>query len=102
MTPQQTDRSGAPTTIARQPDRFTIAVEGREVGFAEFSDGGGRRSFFHTVVDPAFQGRGLATILVAHALEATRADGFRITAPCWMVADYIEKSGAYDDLVDPA
>lgn len=96
------DRTGAPTTIGREADRFTISVEGAQVGFAEFSDAGGRRSFFHTVVDPAYQGRGLATILVAHALEATRADGLRITAPCWMVAEYIAKSGAYDDLYDRA
>lgn len=108
MTPQTTDRTGAPTTIGRQADRFTISVEGREVGFAEFSEfpatsgSPGRRSFFHTVVDRAYQGRGLATILVAHALAATRADGLRIAAPCWMVAEYIEKSGAYADLVDPA
>jgi uncharacterized protein len=101
MTDPQTDRTGAPTTIGREADRFTIAVEGRQVGFAEFADAGGRRSFFHTVVDPAYQGRGLATILVAHALEATRADGLRITAPCWMVAEYIEKSGAYADIADP-
>lgn len=102
MTAQQTDRTGAPTTVERESDRFTISVEGRRVGFAEFSESAGRRSFFHTVVDPEFQGRGLATILVAHALEATRADGLRIVAPCWMVAEYIEKSGAYADLVDPA
>lgn len=101
MSPQTTDRTGAPTTIGRQADRFTISVEGREVGFAEFSESSGRRSFFHTVVDRAYQGRGLATILVAHALEATRAEGLRIAAPCWMVAEYIEKSGDYADLVDP-
>ena len=100
MSQQKTDRTGALTSVARRQDRFTIAVEGREVGFAQFADTAGRRSFFHTVTDPAYQGRGLATILVAEALEATRSDGLRITAPCWMVAQYIEKSGAYDDLVD--
>lgn len=100
MSPQQTDRTGAPTTVTRQADRFTISVDGREVGFAQFADDAGRRSFFHTVTEPAYQGRGLATILIAAALAATRADGLRIAAPCWMVAEYIEKSGAYDDLVD--
>lgn len=102
MSTSHTDRTGAVATVAREHDRFTIAVDGRRVGFAQFEDGDGRRSFFHTVVEPAYQGRGLATILVADALEATRADGLRVTAPCWMVAEYIEKSGAYGDLVDPA
>lgn len=101
MTLDDTDMTGAPTTVTREPDRFTIAVDGREVGLADFSDQAGRRSFFHTEVDPAFRGRGLATILVAHALAATRADGLRIVAPCSMVADYLDRSGEYDDLVDP-
>jgi len=102
MTTAQADKTGAPTTVSRESDRFTIAVDGRRVGFAEFTDAGGRRSFPHTEVDGAFRGRGLATILVAAALEATRADGLRIVAPCSMVANYLEKSGEYDDLVDPA
>jgi predicted GNAT family acetyltransferase len=101
MTTTPADKTGASTTVSREPGRFTIAVDGRQVGFAEFTDAGGRRTFPHTVVDEAFQGRGLATILVATALQATRADGLRIVAPCSMVADYLEKSGAYDDLVDP-
>jgi uncharacterized protein len=100
MTLDTTDRTGARATVKREPDHFTISVEGRQVGLADFSDRAGRRSFFHTEVDPAFQGRGLATILVAHALEATRADGLRIVAPCSMVADYIDRSGEYEDLVD--
>jgi uncharacterized protein len=102
MTQTATDKTGAPTTVTSEPGRFTIAVDGRTVGFAEYSDRDDTRSFFHTEVDPAFQGRGLAGIVVGVALEATRAAGLRITAPCWMVADYLAKSGAYDDLVDPA
>jgi uncharacterized protein len=101
MPQQKTDKTGAPTTVERRADRFTISVEGREVGFAQFADSGGRRSFFHTVVDGSYQGRGLATILVAAALDETRADGLRVDAPCSMVADYIEKSGDYADLVAP-
>jgi uncharacterized protein len=102
MTTTPADKTGASTTVIRESNRFTIAVDGRQVGFAEFTDAGGRRTFPHTVVDEAFQGRGLATILVAAALKETRADGLRIVAPCSMVADYLQKSGAYDDLVDPA
>jgi predicted GNAT family acetyltransferase len=102
MTATKTDKTGVPTTVTSEPGRFTISVDGRPVGFAEFTERAGRRTFFHTEVDPPFQGRGLATIVVAAALEATRDAGLRIVAPCSMVADYLEKSGAYDDLVDPA
>lgn len=102
MTATNTDKTGAPTTVSSEPGRFTISVDGSPVGYAEFTDRAGRRTFFHTEVDPAFQGRGLATIVVAAALAATRDAGLRIVAPCSMVADYLEKSAAYDDLVDPA
>jgi uncharacterized protein len=96
------DRTGAEATVTAEADRFTIAVDGQRVGLADFSDRNGVRSFFHTETSPEFQGRGLATILVGEAVAATSAAGLRITAPCWMVADYLAKSGAYDDLVDPA
>ena len=59
-----TDKTGAPTTVAAESDRFTIAVEGQSVGLAEFADHDGQRVFTHTEVDDAFEGRGLATILV--------------------------------------
>ena len=102
MTATTPDKTGAPTTVTSEPGRFTISVDGRTVGFAEFSDRTGRRTFFHTEVDPAFQGRGLASIVVKAALDATRDAGLRIVAPCSMVADYLAKSGAYAELVDPA
>ena len=94
------DRTGAATTVSREPGRFVIAVEGRTVGLADFHDGDGRRVFPHTEVNPEFQGRGLATILVAEALRATRAEGFRIVPTCWMVAEYIDKHPEYAHITD--
>lgn len=94
------DRTGAATTVSREPGRFVIAVQGRTVGLADFHDGDGRRVFPHTEVNPEFQGRGLATILVAEALRATRAEGFRIVPTCWMVAEYIDKHPEYADITD--
>ena len=91
------DRTGAPTTVTSGRDRFTIAVDGRTVGIAEFTDRDGRRSFFHTETADGFEGRGLATILVAEALRATREAGLRSDAPCWMVANYIAKHPEFDD-----
>ena len=34
------DKTGAPTTVTAEPDRYTIAVEGKKVGKAEFTDRG--------------------------------------------------------------
>ena len=62
---------------------------------------GEQRIFHHTEVDDQFEGRGLASILVAEALAATRADGRRIVAVCPMVASFVEKHHEFDDDVDP-
>jgi predicted GNAT family acetyltransferase len=96
------DKTGAEATVTAEADRFIISVDGQRVGLADFSDRNGQRSFFHTETSPEFQGRGLATILVAEAVAATRDAGLRITAPCWMVAEYLAKHREYDDIVDPS
>ncbi|MDY6996689.1 MAG: GNAT family N-acetyltransferase [Actinomycetota bacterium] len=95
-----TDRTGTPTHVTEHDGRFTISVDGREVGVADFVDRDGRRVFPHTAVDRQFQGRGLATILVRHALESTRPTGLRVVPRCWMVAEFIEKNPEFADLVD--
>lgn len=94
------DRTGSATHVTAESDRFSIAVEGQQVGFAEFVDRDGRRIFPHTEVAPAFQGRGLATILVRQALESTRPTGLKIVPQCWMVAKFIDKNPEFADLLD--
>ena len=97
-----TDKTGAQTTVTKESDHFTIAVEGQPVGKAEFADRDGQRVFTHTEVDEKFEGRGLATILIGEALAATRDAGVRIVAECPMVANYIEKHSEFSDIVDAA
>ncbi|MDA2892314.1 GNAT family N-acetyltransferase [Mycolicibacterium sp. BiH015] len=96
-----TDKTGAPTEVTAESDRFSISVDGQKVGFTEFIDVGGQRIFPHTEIDDAFGGRGLATILINEALDRTRADGLRIVAVCSMVAGFIDKHPDYADSVDP-
>ena len=67
-----TDKTGAPTTVTAATDQFTIAVDGQQVGLVDFVDHDGQRIFHHTEVDDAFEGRGLASILVSEALASTR------------------------------
>ena len=81
-----TDKTGATTTVSKESDRFTISVDGTQAGFTEFADRDGRRIFPHTEVYDAFQGRGLATILIGEALQQTRDAGLRIVPVCPMVA----------------
>jgi predicted GNAT family acetyltransferase len=95
-----TDKTGAETTVTKESEHFAIAVDGQEVGKAEFADRDGQRVFTHTEVDDKFEGRGLATILIGEALQATRDDGVRIVPECPMVANYIKKHTEFSDIVD--
>ena len=97
-----TDRTGAETTVSAADGKYTIAVDGETVGLAAVADRGNQRVFYHTEVDRRFEGRGLATILVDQALEATRADGKRVVATCSMVAEFIEKHPEFGAITDPA
>lgn len=96
-----TDKTGAPTVVTQRGKEFTITADGQTVGIASFADRGNRRVFVYTEVDDAFQGRGLATILVNEAVKSTKADGLRIVAVCPMVAAFLDKHKEFDDIVDP-
>jgi uncharacterized protein len=96
-----TDKTGAPTTVTRRDDEFTVAVEGQIVGTTTFADHENQRVFIHTEVDDAFEGRGLATILVDEALKSTKAEGMHIVAVCPMVGAFLDKHKEFDDVVDP-
>jgi predicted GNAT family acetyltransferase len=96
-----TDKTGAATTVTQESDRFRISVDGQKVGFTEYVDRDGQRIFPHTEVLDEFGGRGLASILVDEALQATRDAGLRIVAVCPMVAGFVEKHQEFADVVDP-
>ncbi|MBW0016939.1 MAG: N-acetyltransferase [Mycobacterium sp.] len=94
------DKTGAEATVTAHKGRYSIAVGGKTVGHADFVDRGNQRVFRHTEIDPDFGGRGLATILIEEALDATRADGRRIVPVCSMVATVLKKHPEFDDITD--
>jgi uncharacterized protein len=96
-----TDKTGAETTVSAQDGKYTIAVEGKTVGLADFADRGDQRVFYHTEIDPSYGGRGLATILVEEALTAARDEGKRIVPVCSMIGTVLKKHPEYDDITDP-
>jgi len=96
-----TDKTGADTTISAEDGKYTIAVEGKTVGLADFADRGDQRVFYHTEIDPAYGGRGLATILVEEALNSARDEGKRIVPVCSMIATVLKKHPEFDDITDP-
>ena len=95
------DKTGAETKVAAGDGAYAISVEGETVGHADYADRGDQRVFYHTVVDPEFGGRGLATILLEEALNDARDHGKRIVPVCSMVSTVLGKHPEFDEITDP-
>jgi predicted GNAT family acetyltransferase len=96
-----TDKTGAETTVSVEDGKYTISVEGKQVGLADFADRGDQRVFYHTEIDSAYGGRGLATILVEAALNEARDEGKRIVPVCSMIGTVLKKHPEFDGITDP-
>ena len=53
--------------------RYEITVDGDVAGFADFQNDGGVRIMPHTVIDPAYGGRGLASRSTTRARPVSRS-----------------------------
>ncbi|GAB3603107.1 GNAT family N-acetyltransferase [Microbacterium aureliae] len=85
----------ATTTVSRDEaqHRYEIHVDDVLAGFTTFrTDSRGRVLFPHTEVDPAFKGRGLATILVAEAMADSARRGDTIVPHCPFVSKYLREN----------
>ncbi|NUP26069.1 MAG: N-acetyltransferase [Nocardia sp.] len=80
-------------------ERFEITVDGAVAGYTEYQDTGGERAFVHTEVDPRFDGRGYARVLVEGALNATHREGLGALPMCRQVQQFIETHPPYLSMV---
>jgi uncharacterized protein len=82
-----------------EQSRFEVLDEsGVVAGFAAYRRYPDRIVFTHTVVDDAFEGRGVGSTLVRAALDAVRDEGLRVVPQCPFVRSYIERHPEYADL----
>jgi uncharacterized protein len=96
-----TDKTGVSVTvgieIADPISAYTVAVDGESpIGRAEYVDSPGaddERIFFHTEVDPAFEGRGLAGLLLGEALADSIRNGRTVVPVCPLFARHLKKHG---------
>lgn len=81
---------------------YDAVVDGHVVGMIVYHTPRGTRrvTLSHTIVDPEYRGRGIATRLVKHALDDLRAHDQTLTNYCSFVADYIADHPEYKELVD--
>jgi predicted GNAT family acetyltransferase len=78
--------------------RFELDVEG-STAFANYRLTPQAVIITHTETPRALRGRGIATELVAGALQIIRSDGRKVVAGCGFVADYLRKHPEFADLV---
>ncbi|MEV6053696.1 GNAT family N-acetyltransferase [Streptomyces sp. NPDC052107] len=94
--------SAAPTVERNDvKHRYEILVDGKRAGLTAYRDRGEQRVFFHTEVDEAFAGQGLASRLVQEALTDVRESGKRIVPVCPYVAKFLNKHEEFADITDP-
>ncbi|MFF0766506.1 GNAT family N-acetyltransferase [Streptomyces sp. NPDC003737] len=81
---------------------YEAVVDGQVVGMIVYHTphGNQRVTLSHTVVEPEYRGRGIATRLVKHALDDLRVQDLKLTNYCPFVADYIADHPEYKELVD--
>ncbi|GAA3792775.1 GNAT family N-acetyltransferase [Streptomyces chiangmaiensis] len=97
-----TQPSAAPTVErVDAKHRYEILVDGKRAGLTAYRDRGDQRVFYHTVVDDAFAGQGLASRLVQEALTDVRASGKRAVPVCPYVAKFLGRHKEFADIADP-
>ena len=79
--------------------RFEVRIDGEVAGFIEYGRRPGLIAFIHALIDPRFEGHGLASQLVRTALTEARSDGLSVLPFCPFVRAYIAGHTEFLDLV---
>jgi predicted GNAT family acetyltransferase len=79
--------------------RYDATVDGEPAGSAHYRVRPGIVIFYHTVVDEAFEGKGVGSALAKGALDDVRARGERIVVECPFIAAYLKRHPEYADLI---
>ena len=61
--------------------------------------GTGTIELVHTEVEPAYEGKGLASQVAKFALDDARSRGLKVIPTCSYVAGWIKKHPGYEDLI---
>lgn len=87
--------------IIDNPDqhRYEIQVDGELAGFVQYRRRPGLIAFIHTEIDQRFEGQGLASKLIAAALDSAREEGIWVLPFCPFVNGFIERHPEYASLV---
>lgn len=90
------------TQVRHEPAlaRYSLWLDGENVGLADYVATGRHIRFTHTEVDPEQRGRGLAGILIERALDNVRLrSDLPVVADCSFTAHWIDTHAEYHDLL---
>jgi uncharacterized protein len=93
--------SGQEIRVIDNPEelRYELWDGSTLAGFIAYRVEPGARVLVHTDVEPAFEGHGVGTRLVADALDDLRERGLKLVPLCPFVAAYIRRHPEQADLV---
>lgn len=89
--------------VAERPERqrYDLTVDGEFAGILAYDVIDGVTVFTHTVMQDAFDGQGLASILVELAIADVAGRGGIVAATCPFVRHWLEKNHQHDAVVVP-
>ena len=79
--------------------RYELRLGEALAGFIAYQAEADALVLVHAEVDPAFEGRGLGSRLVAGALDDIRARGLAVVPVCSFVASYLRRHPEYADVL---
>jgi predicted GNAT family acetyltransferase len=79
--------------------RYELRLDGVRAGFIAYRREPGIVVLVHTDIDPAHEGKGLGSRLVAGALDDVRSRGLRVVPLCPFVAAYLRRHPEQTHLV---
>jgi predicted GNAT family acetyltransferase len=87
--------------VLDDPERswYEARIDGHRAGVAAYRLDGAVITFTHTVVEDAYEGRGVGGALARTALDDARARGLGVVPQCPFIAGWIERHPDYADLV---
>jgi predicted GNAT family acetyltransferase len=79
--------------------RYEAVLDGQVVGFVVYELRDDRVVLIHTEVMPEAEGKGVASALIAGALDDIRSQGMLVIPLCPFVVAFLKRHAEYADLV---
>ncbi len=79
--------------------RYEARLDGQLAGYAQYRRHDDLIVFPHTVTDPAFEGRGVASAIARVSLDEARDAGLRVRPDCSFYAGWIARHPDYQHLL---